>query len=155
MRGLKVDISTFTWLKSEEFLDMLSGSIHGEHLVTSSGTAQGRSAGANSQQRPLGYYGDRGWAGPSPLRPRLCPGHFERSNRDSPFLSLSRPVRLRGRFDWRGTGGRVPLGYHLLTGRAGKCTGAVRGVKLPAQRGSTWLALELVVPCPVHNSSHL
>lgn len=50
-----------------------------------------------------------GWAGsPSAASPPLCPGLFERSNKDIPFLPPSRPFRLRVRFDWPGTGGRVP-----------------------------------------------
>lgn len=83
-----------------------------------------------------------GWAGsPSAASPPLCPGLFERSNKDIPFLPPSRPFRLRVRFDWPGTGGRVPWGYHLPTGRAGKCTRRCPRREAPGAAGKHMVGL--------------
>lgn len=73
---------------------------------------------------------------------RSQPKTFERSNWDNPSLPLSRLVRRWERCDWPRARGLVPRGYHLLTGRAGKCTRhCPRREAHLTQRGTTRLAL--------------
>lgn len=73
---------------------------------------------------------------------RSQPKTFERSNWDNPSLPLSRLVRRWERCDWPRARGLVPRGYHLLTGRAGKCTRhCPRREAHLTQRGTTRSAL--------------
>lgn len=111
------------------------------HLVASGGTAQGLSASAHPQQRPLGYYGDPGRGGSTirgfpasaqdisnaPIGTALsclCPAPFG-SERNT--IGLGRAAgALRGTTSRREERESAP--------------GTVLGVKLAALRASAWMA---------------